>query len=224
MAIAPRKAKRSPAQVHAGQAFAAGGRAAQAASRAASIKKTGKPPPRSKAQKAAGKKFAAAGRAAQAAARVRKAGGRAVTPKARAAVAPELVLPGSGWPTGCNDIIPTCASVAVACHLQAATGLTMTDAEILKLHKLAGGDSGVTIEDVLEAMAAHWGTVGHGRVRLMSFFQADESFLLAGMVVGIKLPHAGHAVLSAPGGMISWGQYLPWEGEPEEAWALEWGI
>jgi hypothetical protein len=224
MAIAPRKAKRSPAQVRAGQAFAAGGRASQAASRAASIKKTGKPPPRSKAQKAAGKKFAAAGRAAQAAARVRKAGGRAVTPKARAAVAPELVLPGSMWPTGCNDTVPTCASVAVACHLQAATGFTMSDEEILKLHKLAGGDSGVCISDVLEVMSAHWGIVGHGRVRLMSFFQADESFLLAGLVVGIKLPHAGHAVLSAPGGMISWGQFMPWQGEPEEAWALEWGL
>src|SRR5882724_4642171 len=102
MAVAPRKKKRSPAQVRAGQAFAAGGRAAQAAARSAAIKKTGKPPPRSKAQKAASQKWATAGRAAQAAARAKKAGGRAVTPKVRAAVAPELVLPGSGWPVGCN--------------------------------------------------------------------------------------------------------------------------
>lgn len=224
MAVAPRKAKRSPAQVRAGRAFAAGGRAAQAASRSAAIKKTGKPPPRSKAQKAASQKWAAGGRAAQAAARAKKAGGRAVTPKARAAVAPELVLPGSAWPVGCNDTIPTCASVAVACHLQAATGFTMTDEEILKLHKLAAGSSGASIEDVLEAMSCHWATFGHGRIRLLSFFQTDESFLLAGLVVGIALPHAGHAVLSAPGGMISWGQYVPWQGEPEEAWALEWGL
>jgi len=179
----------------------------------------------SKARHAAGQKAAAAGRASQAAARARKAGGRAVTPKVRAAVAPaELILPGSTWPTGCNDFAPTCASVAVACHLLAATGFAMADEEILKLHKLAGGDSGASISSVLEAISEHWAVFSHGRIRLLSYFQADEQFILAGMVVGVQLPHAGHAVLSVPGGMISWGQYLPWDGEPDEAWALEWGL
>jgi hypothetical protein len=194
------KAKRSPAQVAAGNAFAAAGRASQAATRAAVIKKTGKPPARKKAPK-----------------------------KKVAAVAPEplLLAPGSGWPTGCNDTDPTCAAVAVACHLQAATGFTLTDEEILKLHKLAGGGapSGVRISDVLEAMTGQgwraWSPCG--RFRLLSFFQTDEQLLVAGLVVGVTLGHEGHAVLSAPGGMISWGQYLPWDGEPEEAWALEWG-
>lgn len=227
MAVAPKKAKRSPAQVKAGQAFAAGGRRAQAARRAQAIKKTGKPPPRTRAQKAAGQKFAAAGRAAQARARAKKAGGRAVPPKVRAAVAPEsLLLVRPEWPVGCNDIAPTCASVAVACCLQAATGLVVPDDEIVRLHELAGGSSGASISDVLEAASESWLNlrVNGSRVRLLSFFQADETFLLAGMVVGTNLGHEGHAVLACSGGMISWGQFMPWDGEPDEAWCLEWGV
>jgi hypothetical protein len=213
--------------VAAGQAFAAAGRAAQASTRAQAIKKTGKPPPVSKARKAAAQKWAAAGRASQAAAKVKKAGGRAVTPKAKAAVAPAelLALPGLTWPMGCNDTVPTCASVAVVCHLQAATGLVMTDEQILRLHEKAGGWSGASIESVLEVLRDDWGPVSRFcSVRLLSFFQTDEQCLLAGLVVGVRLPHAGHAVLSAPGGMISWGRYMAWDGEPDEAWALEWGV
>ena len=229
MAVAPKKAKRSPAQVKAGQAFAAGGRRAQAATRAQAIRKTGKPPPRTRAQKAAGQAFAAAGRAAQARARAKKAGGRAVPPKKRAAVAPEpllLVHPEPLWPTGCNDISPTCASTAVACHLKAVTGLVLPDTEILRLHELAGGGPGTSISDVLEAASLNWLKIGASgaRVRVQAFFRADEEFLLAGMVVGIALGHEGHAVLACPGGMISWGQFMPWEGEPDEAWCLEWGL
>jgi hypothetical protein len=227
MAVKPKVARKSPAQVAAGQAFAAAGRAAQSATRAAAIKKTGKPPPVSKARKAATQKWAAAGRAAQAAARVKKAGGRAVTPKAKAALAPSelLALPGLAWPAGCNDVAPTCAAVAVACHLQAATGLVMPDKEILRLHEKAGGAAGASIADVLEVLRDDWGPVTRANsVRLLSFFRTDEECLVAGLVVGVQLPHAGHAVLSAPGGMISWGRYMAWEGDPDEAWACEWGV
>ena len=229
MAVAPKKKKLSPAQVRADSAFAAAGRAAQARTRAAAIKKTGKPPPRSKAQVAASTRAAAAGRASQAAAKAARAGGRAVVPKAakaKAAIAPKplLVRPGSAWPTGCNDVVPTCAATAVACHLQAATGITMSDEDIVKLHELAGGATGATISNVLEAMSAHWSCFGHDRIRLLSYFRADEQFILAGMVVGLQFSHAGHAVLSVPGGMISWGQLMPWAGEPDEAWCLEWGL
>ncbi len=219
VARAPKAKKRSPSQVKAGQAFAAAGRAKQAATRAAAIRKTGKPPARTKAQTQAALKFAAAGRAAQ---KAKKAG--KVVPKKVTAVAPGslLALPGSHWPTGCNDIEPTCAAVAVACHLQAVSGFTMTDEEILRLHQLAGGSTGVSIGDVLEAMTAHCFSLDWGRYRLLSFFQADEQFLLAGLVVGVALGHEGHAVLAAPNGMISWGQFLPWAGEPREAWALNW--
>lgn len=221
MSVAPKVKKRSAAQIAAGKNFAAAGRAAQASARAAAIKKTGKAPPRSKAQKAATAKFLAAG---QAALRARAAGKTPVKPKAKGALMPdELLYPGFDWPLGCNDAIPTCASVAVAAHMQAVTGLTLTDAEILKLHNLAGGDKGAQISDVLEAMAGNALSFCYGRVKLLHFFRTDEQFLLSGLVVGVRLPHTGHAVVSAPGGMISWGRYMPWEGEPEEAWCLEWG-
>ena len=222
MAPAPKKAKKSAAQVKAGQAFAAAGRASQAKTRAAYIKANhGKKPPVSAARHAAGQKAAAQSAAN---ARARKAGKTPVAAKARAAVAPtELFRPGSNWPSACNEYAPTCASVAVACHLQAATGIGMLDADILKLHAMAGGESGATIGNVLEALAEHGSELNHGWVRLVSFFRTDEQFLTAGLVVGVTLGHTGHAVLSAPGGMISWGQFMPWQGEPEEAWCLEWG-
>jgi len=222
MAAQPR-VKKTPRQQAAGQAFAAGGRRAQAAKRAQSIKKTGKPPPLTRKQRQADLRNLA--RARMAAAR-KRAGGTAQTPKRRAAPAPDgtLVLPGSSWPMGCNDAAPTCAAVAVGCCLQAATGLAVTDAEILKLHKMAGGDNGATIESTLEAARAHWGVFGHGKMRLMSFFRADESLIIAGMVVGVTLGHQGHAVLATPGGMISWGREMAWDGEPEECWCLEWGV
>jgi hypothetical protein len=224
VAVKPKVAKKSAAQVQASQAFAAAGRAAQASTRAAAIKKTGKPPPVSKKRHLAAQKWAAAGRAAQAA---KKQGKKPVPPKVRAATAPDdlLVRPGSIWPLGCNDVAPTCAAVAVACHLQAAAGLVMPDKDIMKLHRLAGGESGATIESVLEVLAGDWGNaVRFSPVRLLSFFRTDEQFLLAGLVVGVRLGHEGHAVLSTPRGMISWGRAMAWEGTPEEAWALEWGI
>jgi len=222
VAVAPRKKKRSPAQVRAGAAFAAAGRASQASARAAYIQKFGKPPPVSAARHAAGQKAA---KASQAAAKARKAG---VQPKARAAVMPEelLLYPGSLWPLGCNDVVPTCAAVAVACHMQAATGITLSDKEILHLHELSGGGDGdgVCISDVLEVIKANWLAFGRGRTKLLSFFPTDEDCLVAGLVVGIRLPHAGHAVVSVPGGMISWGRRMAWDGVPEEAWCLEWGM
>lgn len=220
MAVAP-KAKKTAAQATAATAFAAAGRAAQAATRAAVIKKTGKPPPVTKARHAAALKWAAAGRASQAATKA----GKKVVKKKVAAVAPELLAhPGTQWPVGCNDTSPTCAAAAVACHLQAATGLVMSDKDVLRLHRLAGGETGATISNVLEAMQEHWASFSRGQVRLLSFFQTDEQFIVAGLVVGVQLGHEGHAVLAAPGGMVSWGQYLPWQGEPREAWALEWGL
>lgn len=221
MAAAPKVSKKSAAQVAAGKAYAAAGRAAQAATRAAYIKAHyGQKPPRSKAQTQASLKFAAAGRAAQAA---RKAG-KAV-PKKKAAVLPgsPLVLPGSQWPLGCNDIAPTCAATAVACHLQAATGVTLTSREIMRLHRLAGGGPGTSISDALEAMRVHSGDFSDGQIRLRSFLRTDEQLIVAGLIVGLKLGHEGHAVVSVPGGMISWGQFMPWDGEPDEAWACEWG-
>lgn len=207
MAVAPR-AKRSAKQVAASKAWAAAGRAAQRGR------------PRTQAQHLAALKWAAAGRAAQAAGKSAKKA--AAKPKTRAAVAPAGLAPARDWLLGGNDVLPTCAAAAIANHLLAATGIAMTDEEILHLHLLAGGDNGATIASALEAYGEYWGRLCRGKARLRTFTRTDENIIVAGLVVGITLPHAGHAVLSCPGGMISWGHVLPWAGEPEEAWALEW--
>jgi hypothetical protein len=213
MARVPAK-NRSAAQIAAGKKFAAAGRAAQSRKGAARTAK----------QKAATLRFAAAGRAAQAAHRAAVKAGKKTPVKAakRAAAAPGgLVLPGTGWL--CNGPAPSCAAVAVANSLLAASGVLMSDEEIGLLHCMAGGDDGATIENVLEAATAEWWKFGgRGKARLWSYTPADVDVIVAGLVVGISLPHAGHAVLTAPGGMISWGALVPFDGEPQEAWALEW--
>lgn len=200
---APKAKKRSPAQAAAAARFAAAGRAAQAASRAAySRTHHGAKKPRSKAQTQASLKWGAAGRAAQAA---RKQG---KVPVRKAA----LVLPGTaaaGWPLGGNDVLPSCAAVAVACHLLAATGRVMAEEEVIALHALAGGDDGAAVPDVLEALGA-------------AFWQADEDLVVPGLVVVTRLPGGRHAVLSHPRGMVSWGRVMPWRGIPEQAWAVRW--
>jgi hypothetical protein len=210
-ALAPH-AGRTPAQVAAGKKFAAAGRKAQASARA-----RGKKP--SAAQKQAALKWAAAGRAAQAAKRQGK-----VAPKKAAAAGPGPVsaplLP--GWSLGCNDVLPSCAATAVANHLLAATGVMMAEKEVAWLHERAGGDDGATIESVLELLAWDASVIRQRPVRLRSFTRTDEEVIVAGLVVGVSLPHARHAVLSHPQGMVSWGRVLPWAGEPYEAWALEW--
>lgn len=148
-----------------------------------------------------------------------------VTAAKRAAVAP--IEAGIRWPgliPGFNDIYPTCSALAVASHLQAALGIAMTDNDIWVLHTLAGGDvsTGTSIESVLEAAGTYWLKQDGQQARLRSFCQADENVLVSGLVVGLSLPHDGHAVLTQPGGMVSWGRLMPLAGEPEEAWALEW--
>lgn len=217
----PKVAKKSAAQASAGAKFAAGGRAAQAAKRAAYAKAHhGAKLPRTKSQTQASLKWASAGRASQAA---RKQG---KTPPKKAAVMapPKLVSPRDlpGWSLGCNDWGPTCASAAVANHLLAHTGLAMTEQEVMLLHMLAGGDAGADIPSVLEALLSRPALAAGGRAGVTSFFRADEDLAVPGLIVVTALAHGRHAVLSHPLGMVSWGRVLPWEGEPLEAWAVEW--
>ena len=218
MSPQPKAKHRSPAQVRAGKAYAAAGRAAQAKTRAAAIKKTGKPPPRSKAQHAASVRAAGFGRAAQAA---RRAGKKPVSHKKAALPCrhaplvshiPARML----WLPGCDDEQPVCAVTAVANHLLAATGIAASDAEMLALHLLAGGDDGARIETVLDA-AVHEGLAGH---KLILFGQADRAS--PGTVCGLAMGSGYHAVLAHPYGMVSWGLLLPWAGRLEEAWYLDW--
>jgi len=212
---APAKKRVSAARHKAGAKWAAAGRASQAATRAAAIKKTGKPPPRSRRQQAASRNWASAGRAAQAARRQ----GKPPAPRKKAALPvaayrDQPVL----WLPGCNDRLPVCAVVAVANQLLAATGITASDEDMLTLHGLAGGDDGASIESVLDA-AAHHGLAG---ARLTSFGLADVGEAWPGMVCGIGTPRGYHAVLAHPYGMISWGLLMPRIGTLEEAWTLTW--
>jgi hypothetical protein len=222
MAKAPAAAKKSPAQIKASQGFAAAGQAAQARARSN---------PRTAAAAhaksvSAGRKAAATRKrniAAAAAARGKKT---PVVAKKVAAVAPEetaVRLPGFSWLMACNDFAPTCAAAAVANHLLACTGLAMSEDDILQLHTMAGGDNGADIAAVLECMHAHRNCFGAAsKAWLATYTRTDEDVIVAGLVVGVRLPHAGHAVLSHPQGMVSWGRVMPFAGVPQEAWALEW--
>lgn len=226
MAPAPKVTKVSAAQHAAGVAFAAAGRAAQAKTRAAA-KKAGKPAPVSKAQHQAALKWAAAGRAAQ---KAKKTGKK--PPKKAAVVLPkngclsffgyDSTLPQPPWIAGGNDMLPTCASAAVANHLLAATGRRMSDADVLLLHALAGDDQGADLSGVLELLRSSVVPLSCGLVGLAELTQADEDAIAAGLLVGLSLPHARHAVLAHPRGMVSWGMVLPWQGVPDEAWAVQW--
>jgi hypothetical protein len=216
---APKHAHRSPAQVRASRAWASAGRSAQARTRKAAIAKTGKPPPRSAQQKAASRAWASAGRSAQAARRAGKtpvARKKAALPalsRAHTLAEPGIVL----WLPGCDEERPVCAVTAVANHLLAATGIIAADDEMLELHGLAGGDSGATIEDILDAAV----TCGLAGRRLARFGMADRAS--PGTVAGLRMTGGFHAVLAAPAGMmISWGMVLPRLGDPEEAWWLDW--
>ena len=218
MSPAPKHKHRSPAQVRASKAYAAAGRAAQAATRKAAIKKTGKPPPRSKAQQAASTRAAGFGRAAQAA---RRAGKTPVSHKkaalpCRHAPVTSHVPVRMLWLPGCDEELPVCGVTAVANHLLAATGIAATDEEMLALHLLAGGDDGARIETVLDA-AVHEGLAGH---KLILFGPADRPS--PGTICGLSMGSGYHAVLAHPWGMVSWGMLLPWAGSLEEAWYLDW--
>jgi len=245
MAAQPRKAKRSPAQVKASQAFARAGRAAQAKVRQAAIAKTGKPPPRSRKQQAASRNFAAAGRAAQAA---RRAGKQPVKPKAVAAPCPDMLgsagslnkpapqLRPTGLPAPLNSQfqlepgpfipsepafslhrLPACGPVALAEHLAVFTGILVPDEAILALHDRAGV---ISLDGLLERVAAE-GLAGP-ETRLAHFERCDPDTAVPGLIYGIQLRVGYHAVLLRPDGMLSWGQVMPRHGVPAEAWWLEW--
>lgn len=204
--------------------------AAHTAAAGAAKKKVARTAAQKKASHVSALKSAATRRknaAAAAAAAARSRGKKnPVAPKKRAALAPGVVdhLPGWSWLMACNDREPTCAAAAVANHLLAVTGLMMTDEDILELHNMAGGNEGATIEQVLECIQSHRSAFGQARKAYLSnFIQVDSDVIVAGLVVGVKLQHAGrHAVVSTSTGMISWGRVMPFVGEPEEAWALEW--
>jgi len=197
------KHKRTKAQHAASVAWAKAGRSAQAATRAAAIAKTGKPPARSKSQHQASLRWAAAGRSSQARARAHLK----PLPKKK----PALALPGGGL----HDL-PVCGPVAIAEHLLAVTGVYATDSQILDL---AARTPGGCLADYLE-QAADGGLAG---VRLARFWRCDDELAVPGLVYGVQFRRGYHTVLMLPDGMmLSWGMLLPVTGRPLEAWCLKW--
>lgn len=122
--------------------------------------------------------------------------------------------------------VASCAAEALAASLR-LQGHAVSDADVLALHRQAGGtaDEGVTIE---EALAAAW-LYGLGGIRPVTWRPAEaRDFMPAHMpalILGVDLPGA-HTVLAAPDGWWSWGElYCPCEfpdAVVEEAWWVEW--
>jgi len=196
------KHRRTKAQQAASHKWAAAGRSSQAATRAAAIAKTGKPPARSKGQHQASLRWAASGRAAQA----RTRNHLKPLPKKQ----PALALPGYGL----HDL-PVCGPVAIAEHLLAATGVYASDSQVLDL---AARTPGGCLADYLEQAA----TGGLAGVRLAYFWRCDDELAVPGLVYGVQFRRGYHTVLMVPGGMLSWGMLLPVTGRPLEAWSLKW--
>lgn len=161
--------------------------------------------PRTAKQIAASRHNLAAARAAQKARKSKKQG---VTPKK--AQAP--LLGSDLW----LHAYPVCGAVAVAASLQAWTGLMIADGEIWDLFRRAGE---APIAQVLET-AQEYGLAGW---RLASFEPADPGIFHPALLYGVQLAHGYHAVVAAAsGGLLSWGLEIPLQGEPSEAWMLEW--
>lgn len=137
--------------------------------------------------------------------------------KARRA-APACVLHDDGvqghWITGGNLTGPTCVATAVANSLLVVTGYRAGDADVLELARRTGADGeGVSIEDTL-AEAHRSGFAGWRPW----FTQADD--LEWGAIAGAG---GTHAVVSAPGGLVSWGGILPdWWELDGELWLVKW--
>jgi hypothetical protein len=113
--------------------------------------------------------------------------------------------------------LPVCAAVAVAASLEYQTGILVSADDIWRLHLRSSGST--ALADLLGLVAVE-GLAGH---RLESFHPWDPGVRLDGLIYGVQLPGLGyHAVVTVPGGMLSWDTVLPLRGEPEEAWMALW--
>jgi hypothetical protein len=112
--------------------------------------------------------------------------------------------------------LPVCGPVAIAAHLQYWTGAIASAGMIwdlaMKTFQLPA------LADLLEYVMAE----GFASMKLESFWSCQLEEPVEGLLYGISHPAGYHAVLAVPGGMASWGRILPYEGEPAEAWHLEW--
>ena len=158
--------------------------------------------PRTAKQKQAARQNLVKARAAQ---KSRRAAKKGVAPKKAAAPWGE---------TGLHSL-PLCAAVAVAASLQAQTGIAASAEEIFGLYRRTGT---APIGDVIEAVHEH----GLAGAQLAGYQRIAAWPYCPWLVYGVQLAIGYHAVLSVPGGMLSWDTVLPAAGALEEAWMLEW--
>jgi hypothetical protein len=147
-----------------------------------------------------------------------------------------------GWILGGNDWHRGCAAVALANSLLAATGLRVSDRDVLDLYWLTADDpdAGAGILATLEAAAEY----GLGGMRpLICSNEAETTNPGAGIVVDLHLQQAqrrqpvwdaepspdwgAHAALLAGDKVISWGREIPVTGDflaqrVAGAWTVEW--
>ena len=145
-----------------------------------------------------------------------------------------------------------CTAEALAMSLR-IQGLAVSDAAVLELFRLAGGDQdrGLPVPVMLEA-AAEYGLAVCRPVKLPAGRDLDtgspaspapgRAFTLMApsdgalsvelpacpLILGVDLP-GPHAVLATPEGWWSWGElYCPWCEFPDAvidgAWAIEWAV
>ena len=149
-----------------------------------------------------------------------------------------------------DESVALCSARAVAESLRIASGLRLSDDDVVGLYwsVASDGDAGISILDALKvceesreyralpyarldldhALAMlERGAIGVERDGLPGLVLADDDFRLAhALILGLDLPYGEpHAVAVDPDGMWwSWGEpYDPWPGAVvEEAWAVQW--
>jgi hypothetical protein len=135
---------------------------------------------------------------------------------------------GGEWITGPNDVYPLCGPVAVANSLLAATGVEVSNGDIERLYRAAGGhgDSGADLEDLL-AVAAAEGLAGC-LLAGQTVIPAGTSVIAPGLVLLLSLndvPVWHAAATAADGRVISWGETTTiseMSARVEDAWSLTW--
>lgn len=136
---------------------------------------------------------------------------------------------GDAWIIGGNDVLDTCAAVAVANSLLAATGWRVSDEDVLELYSCTAGDAdeGATIAATLEAASVH-GLGGYFPVAWQPAWRhpvMPDPRGTAGLILGIQLEEP-HAVAMTPDGrLVTWGAAIPaapWLPLADEAWEIRW--
>lgn len=119
------------------------------------------------------------------------------------------------WVTGYNDDAPTCVATAIANSLLAVKGIRVTDDDVLFLHRLSGGGHGVSMAAALAVLTARG--IGGYQARARRLCESPPRL---GDIVGIG---GVHAACQTDVGLVSWGDVIGPEWEPDgESWRIDW--